>query len=444
VLTVLATAVSTVLLVSGVAVADTVTTTFESPTFHPGSVAGQDGWRSAVPGNVPALPNGYDQEVEGNGATVPAAFGQQSLRLSNRYSNGEFFYQTYSKPVTSRAGETQANTEYTAEFSFISKTPAAEQPGLNVSVSPDSGEGSRMSYVGLRDTPAGIRVTVFDTPEVDGEFVPYDAGTLDRSVPHTIKFWIKVNPGVDNDLVRIYIDNRDLGQCFTTWENYYRTASEQAPPPNRNTPATINSLQFRSSVPGFDGVDGGYLFDNVTVTTANGPGPAGCDLVVDKDADRPTVSAGGRVGYEITARNRGRLAARNVWVCDHVPRRMTFVSADRRLRRLGRQRCLLIPRLGPGQRVSFHLELQARAEASLGPLTNIADITPGTPDLPAIDPPAGSEPGTSPAPGAVPPRVIAKAKAIVRARAIVRIVKAAAKLKREKVERVGRRPRFTG
>jgi uncharacterized repeat protein (TIGR01451 family) len=435
--TMLAAAAGMVLLVCGVAAADTVTTTFEPSTFHPGSVAGQDGWRSAVPGNVPALPNGYDQEVVTN-IGAPAAFGLQSLRLSNRYTEptGEFFYQTYSKPVTAPAGETQANTEFTAEFSFISKTPTAEQPGLNVSVSPDSGEGSRMQYVGLRDTPAGIRVTVFDTPEVDGEFVPYDAGTLDRTVPHTIKFWIKLNPGVDNDLVRIYIDGRDLGQCFTTWENYYRTAPEQAPPPNVNTPATINSLQFRSSAPGFDGVNGGYLFDNVTTTTANGPGPRGCDLVVDKDADSPTVSAGARAGYQISVRNRGRAIARNVRVCDHVPRRMIFVSADRRLRRLGRLRCLMIPSLRPGQRISFHLALQVHADAPLGKVTNIADIINGLPGLPA------GGPGTLPAPGAgVPPAVIAKIKAIVRARAVVRVLKRA---KAERAQRRSTRPPFTG
>lgn len=55
-LMVLATAASMVLLVCGVAAADTVTTTFEPPTFQPRSVAGQDGWRSAVPGNVPGPP----------------------------------------------------------------------------------------------------------------------------------------------------------------------------------------------------------------------------------------------------------------------------------------------------------------------------------------------------------------------------------------------------
>ena len=97
----------------------------------------------------------------------------------------------------------------------------------------------------------GIRVRVNDTPEVDGKFVAHTlARCLTAPVPHKIRFWIKVNQGIDNDLVRIAIDGVDLGQCFTTWENYYRTAPEQAPPPNRNTPATINSLQFRSSVAG--------------------------------------------------------------------------------------------------------------------------------------------------------------------------------------------------
>jgi hypothetical protein len=57
------------------AVADTVTTDFEAPLFHLGSVNGQDGWKSAVPGDIPSLPHGYDQAVVANGAGVPPAFG---------------------------------------------------------------------------------------------------------------------------------------------------------------------------------------------------------------------------------------------------------------------------------------------------------------------------------------------------------------------------------
>lgn len=147
--------------------------------------------------------------------------------------------------------------------------------------------------------------------------------------------------------------------------------------------------------------------------------------MIDKDADRSTVRAGGRVGYRMTMRNRGRAIARNLRVCDHVPRLMTFVRADRKLRRLGRQRCLMIPRLRPGQRVSFHLVLQVSADAPQVTVANIGDITrpPATPGSPAERPRAGA-----------PPRVLAKARAIVRGRAIVRILK-----------RVNaKRPTFTG
>ena len=272
-----------------------------------------------------------------------------------------------------------------------------------------------MSWVGLQDTPDGIRVSAADTPEVDGKFVYYDLALLDRAVPHTIRFWIKVNPGPDNDLVRIAIDNRDVGQCFTTWENYYRTAPEQAPPPNANTPADINSLQFRSSVPGFSGpAGGGYLFDDVRVVTSDGPGPPGCDLVIDKEADKRTVRAGGLAGYTITARNRGRGSARNVQVCDRIPRRTRFVSANRKLRRIGRRRCLVIPRLRPGQRESVHLRVRVNPNAAPGPLANIADITPG------VEPPGSP---ASPGAGDVPrsPAVLGARVAVRRATAIVRV-----------------------
>ena len=117
---------------------------------------------------------------------------------------------------------------FIAEFAFISATPG-HQPGLFFSVSPDSGEGSRMSWVGLEDTVDGIRVTVNDAPDVDGAFVSHHGPLLDRGIPHRIRFWIRVNPGPDDDLVRISVDGKDLGQCFTTWENYYRTSPEQAP-----------------------------------------------------------------------------------------------------------------------------------------------------------------------------------------------------------------------
>ena len=300
----------------------------------------------------------------------------------------EFFNQTYSPKESVQVGEDRVNKVFMAQFAFMPRT-SAHQPGLFLSVSPDSHEGSRMSWVGLEDTPEGIQVTAADAPEVDGKFVDYDLALLDRTQPHTIRFWIEVNPGPDNDLVRIAVDDRDTGQCFTTWENYYRTAPEQAPPPNANTPADINSLQFRSSVQGPPALltSGGYLFDNVSITPSNGRWTPGCRLVIDKEADSRTVRAGGLVGYRITARNRGRGSDRNVQLCDRIPRGTRFVSANRKLRRIGRRRCLVIPRLRAGERAGFHLTLRVDANAEPGTLENIADITPG------VEPPGS---GTSP------------------------------------------------
>ena len=426
----LAAAVSMALLLSGVATASI--TLFESTLFHLGSVNGQSGvggfpWKSAplfaIPACNPIPTRGqYDQEVVPNTVAPPGnppGFGGQSLRMSNACASGEFFYQTYSPREPVQVGEARLNRVFIAEFSFMSKT-RAHQPGLFLSVSPDSGEGSRMSWVGLEDTANGIRVSVNDTPDVDGKFVahPVPGPPLSHSSPHEIRFWIKVNPGIDNDLVRISVDGRDLGQCFTTWENYYRTSPEQAPPPNVNTPADINSLQFRSSVPGPPELAGnGYLFDNVSITPSDGPGPPGCDVPIEKEADQSTVRAGGRVGYRLTARNRGRLPARNLRLCDRIPRRMTFVSADRRLRRIGRQRCLAIPRLRPGQRASFHLVLQVSPNAPQGRVTNVGDITP-----PPVTPPPPTDPG-SPASPLGPPAAIAKPKPIAITRASVRVLK---------------------
>jgi uncharacterized repeat protein (TIGR01451 family) len=397
----LAAVASFVLFASGVAVAATDTTNFEG--FTPGSVDGQDGWKTG--------PN-FDQAVVSSGG-VPT-FGLQSLRMSNLAASLAFTdTQTFSTPVVPPAGETLPNTVYIAKFSFFDPS---FQDGLLVTVSPDSGEGSRMAWVGLQDEQDGIHVTASDSSGPGGDFVDTDLGVLPHGVPHTIEFRIKLIPGDANDRVRILIDGRDFGQCFTTWETYYRTSSEQSGAPNFNKPPNINSLQFRASQPTFHLTNAGYLFDNVTVTTGTGPASPGCDVTIDKQADTSTVSAGGLEGYRITARNRGRAVARNLRICDRIPRRTTFVRADRKLRRVGRQRCFVIPRLRPGQRVSVHLTLRVDASAPPGRLTNIADVTPGVPGLrppPALAP---DLPGTPAPPGA-------RVAAVRKAKALVRVVR---------------------
>jgi len=90
-------AVMTILLPAS-ALADSLTVTFESPTYSPGTVNGQDGWSSTGP---------YDQEVVTNtyGYTT---FDGQSLRISNAVTSGSFGDQTFSKPLQEEAGETNA------------------------------------------------------------------------------------------------------------------------------------------------------------------------------------------------------------------------------------------------------------------------------------------------------------------------------------------------
>ena len=257
------------------------------------------------------------------------------------------------------AGETQPNTVFIAKFSLfdsgLSRRPLHDR---------QSRLWRRLAH-GLGGHWYG---TVSRSPSpiapCPAAISYYELGTLSHGQPHTIEFRIKLIPGKANDLVRILIDDQDTGQCFTTWETYYRFAEEQNRPPNFNEPPNINSLQFRASVATFARQNAGYLFDNVTVTTGTGPDSPGCDVTLDKQADATTVTAGGLANYTLTARNRGRAVARNVRVCDRIPRGTTFVRADRKLQRVGRDRCFVIPSLRPGQRESVEVVLRVDADYS--------------------------------------------------------------------------------
>ncbi len=140
-------------------------------------------------------------------------------------------------------------------------------------------------------------------------------------------------------------------------------------------------------------------------------------MTIDKQADASTVRAGGLMGYRITVQNRGSAVARNVQVCDHIPRQTTFVRADRKLALVGRERCLEIARLSPGQHVSVHLDLHVDANAPLGTLANIADVTPGVPGCPAppLPPALASDlPGSRRGSGRARRVGVKRAKAIVK------------------------------
>ncbi len=239
-------------------------TTFD--TFSDGSVDGQHDWKST---------GSYDQAIVDNSYGYPT-FGCKSLRLSNAVTTGSFGDQTFSYSTTNEAGEADSTSggqsggtrqnHYEAQFD-IASTQSTEQSGLGVSVSPDRGDGSRMSYLSFADTAGGIDVTFYDVQGTHNpaDFEAIDLGTISRTEPHTIKFVIDYLDGPSNDIVKIYIDGA-LVHTGTTWENYYRYDSEAS---SEQTPRTTDSLIFRAAGTAAPSTAGkGFLFDNVDVSTS--------------------------------------------------------------------------------------------------------------------------------------------------------------------------------
>ncbi len=244
--------------------------TFEPPTYALGSIDGQDGW---VVTN-PAL----DQAVVANAGSAPASFGPQSWRFSNATTSGAFGDQPFSPSTVNEAGETSAQnaalsggsrqTTFVATWDFAS-TSTTEQPGLSIGVSPDRGDGSRMSLVRLEDTPQGLRVVFFDyqrslspgcAPNRDGFESTIVASALSRTTPHTVRLEMDFVDGAANDVVRVSVDGA-AAHVGTSWEDYYRDCEVT---PTR----TVDSLLFRASGTAVPAVlNGGFLFDDVTVST---------------------------------------------------------------------------------------------------------------------------------------------------------------------------------
>ncbi len=228
--------------------------TFE--TYALGDINGQQGWLKTGP---------YDVAVA-TVSTFPAAagygFGAQSLRLSDAITSGSFGDQTFSPGLLSPAGELAAEAHFDASFQ-IGTTTAAEQSGLNMSVSPDDGNGSRMSYLRFEDRADGVHVFFSDV--TSSTFTDTDIAVLNRTSAHTIRFWIDFFDGPANDVVKIYVDGV-LKATGTTWEDYYRFDPEQAG--NGNVVPAVSKLLFRESGLSDANAGNGFLVDNVTLASS--------------------------------------------------------------------------------------------------------------------------------------------------------------------------------
>ncbi len=247
----------------------TTTFSFERDGFVPGSIDGQNGWTMTGP---------YDVEVAETSDFADAAaygFGDQALRISNAVTSGAFGNQTFSPGLPDEAGEPGAYTagygsgdrqsHFEATFN-IGSTQAEFQDGLAMSVSPDQGNGNRVTYLGFKDESDGIHVTFYDVdPPEEGEtawqFIPRDVATLDRGESHSIKFAIEFKSGPDNDVVQIYVDG-ELALTGGTWEDYYRNDPEQAG--HNNLVPTADKLLFLVRNPAAEANEGqGFLIDGV-------------------------------------------------------------------------------------------------------------------------------------------------------------------------------------
>ncbi len=262
--------------------ADSSSINFEPPLYFPGSIHNQDGWSSS--GSAGAGCAMYDHKVVTNSG-APASFATQSLRISNAVTSGCFGDHTFSKSLLNEAGETTAQgggmsgglrqNHFESQWQFVSTVPGSEQPGLSVVASPDRGDGARMSWVQMADTPAGLEVNFFDyqsgAVEVgcdtgDNFILTNLASGLDRTVPHTIKITMDFVDGPANDVVKVYVDGV-LKHTGTSWEDYFRECEG-------NPTRTVDSILFRTGGTAAPATAGfGFLIDNLSLTSSTLVGP---------------------------------------------------------------------------------------------------------------------------------------------------------------------------
>lgn len=282
--------------------ADTVSTDFE--VYTTGTVNGQDGWSSTgSAGSGCAI---YDHAISSS-LGVPG-FGNQSLRISNAVTSGCFSDHTFSKSLLNEAGETSAVSDsmsggirqpyFESSWDFASTVPGSEQVGLTVTASPDRGDGARMGWIQMADTPTGIDINFYDYQKSLNDFVFTNIATgLDRSIVHNIKVTMQFIDGVNNDIVKVYVDGV-LKHTGNSWEDYFRDSEG-------NPTRPVDSILFRTGGTAMPATSGkGFLIDNFS--TYSGPVP----LICDANASQVIVSD---ITTQVDAHNAALVVPHPAW-----------------------------------------------------------------------------------------------------------------------------------
>jgi hypothetical protein len=226
------------------AAADTSgTITFESPDYTAGqNINGQQGWSNT---------GLYD-------ANVVAVTGGQALQISNAKTSGSFGDQTFAPLLTTGAAAGTALQHFNASFS-IGTTVSTQQTGLSISVSPDNGQGARMSYLRFDDQTNGVHV-FFDEAK-GATFVESDIATLTRDVAHTVAFSIDFS-AASNHQVTITIDGK-VAAVGSTWASYYQKTEH-------NPASPVKTMLFRAGGTAAPTLAGqGYLIDDLTYASSS-------------------------------------------------------------------------------------------------------------------------------------------------------------------------------
>ena len=268
--------------------------TFDAPTYALGSINGQNGWSAT---------GAYDVAVASTSAFgSPAGFGAQALRISDAITSGSFGDWVFAPPLTDAVGEADSTDgtfspgslqrHFDISFDIVS-TQASEQPGLHVSVSPDRGDGSRMSYLRFVDATSGIDVYFDDVQgtSTSANFVETAiASGLSRTTAHRIELILDALDGPSNDIVKVWIDGV-LVHTGTSWENYYRYDPEASAEQSPRIVKTI-ILQARGTADPAN-LGKGFLFGNFAYASGPipTPPPSTITVTIDKFIDGRQATA---------------------------------------------------------------------------------------------------------------------------------------------------------
>ncbi len=293
--------------------ADTIAIDLESPAYTTGSIDGQNGWGGQDPPGFPVIvvnPS-IDQAVSSDDAHT----GSQSYRESSFFTTGSFGDQVFSPSLTDRAGEPGSTSggfaggtlqpRFTSTVWFKSATAGAQDS--HVVISPDRGDGARMSwiqvsdnvtdppstcsdsgnpclvnadcpgFVCLPDGRSGLSVSFYDYrapanilecgggQDTEGKcFVFTTVATgLSRTIWHRIDVEMEFYDGKANDVVRVSVDG-GTPISGTSWEDYF---PNNQPLDFPTDPPPVDSLLFRVGGSAEGNTGEGFFFDDISYTS---------------------------------------------------------------------------------------------------------------------------------------------------------------------------------